>query len=88
MSGSTVSGADWSGEFWTDGGTGYMSVSYDDERLHKPPAGWDLIEVLQDEEAETYVYRQRGDGTLPAVPIAQPDQQPADLRLAVQADKA
>jgi hypothetical protein len=66
-----------------------MSIHYDDERLHKPPEGWDLVGILQDdeEEAEVYVYRAR-EGSVPGLPLPQPDQRPADVLLAVQADAA
>lgn len=74
----------WSGKFWpADDGTGYMSVHYDDERLHRPPEGWDLVEILQEEEAETYVYRLRG--SVPGLPLTEPDQRTPSLFLAVQA---
>lgn len=53
----------WSGTFWTavneDGSqVGVMSVHYDDTRLHKPPAGWKLTALVNNEEdeCETSVY--------------------------------
>lgn len=81
--------ASWSGQFWMgEGGVGFMSVQHSDERLHKPPADWDLTEIHDDEEAETYVYRFTGRGAVPPVSVAISDQHPAAVRMAVQADEA
>jgi DNA-binding CsgD family transcriptional regulator len=40
----------------TKDGIGFMSVHYDDQRLHKPPVGWNLLRIHMGDDAETYTY--------------------------------
>ena len=85
----------WSGAFWVsdDGEAGYMTISNRDERSPRLPAGFELREVIanDDDDSETWVFdRSRGDERQPlsAVPISKPDSGPPDMQLAVRPDEA
>lgn len=54
---------EWSGVFLAteDNQCAVMRIHNDDQRFHRPPMGWNLIDVIYDDEgdADIYVYKRR-----------------------------